>query len=82
MDGRLGEAIANGERALQLAIADKFTDIAENCHYMLGELGSRTGRLDMRDDHFGTLQKLHPEVPFLREFLCTVDVTEVITLKR
>jgi tetratricopeptide (TPR) repeat protein len=82
MEGRIDEAVADGERALQVAIADDFSDIAENCHYLLGELGSRSGRLEMRDDHFGALQRLHPEVPFLREFLCTVDVTEVITLKR
>jgi tetratricopeptide (TPR) repeat protein len=82
MDGRLDQAIDDGRRALAVAETSGFTDIAENCHYLLGELGSRSGRLDMRDQHFGALQKLHPEVPFLREFLCTVDVTDVITLKR
>jgi len=48
----------------------------------LGELGSRSGRFEMRDRHFEALQHLHPEVPFLQDFLCTVDVTELITLKR
>jgi tetratricopeptide (TPR) repeat protein len=82
MDGRIDEAVKDGEQALDVAKTSGFADIAENCHYLLGELGSRSGRLDMRDLHFGELQKLHPEVPFLREFLCTVDVTQVITLKR
>jgi tetratricopeptide (TPR) repeat protein len=82
MDGRIDEAIAEGERALDLAQASGFSDISENCHYLLGELGSRSGRFDMRDRHFDALQRLHPEVPFLQEFLCTVDVTELITLKR
>jgi tetratricopeptide (TPR) repeat protein len=82
MDGQVEEAIAEGERALDVARAANFADIAENCHYLLGELGSRSGRFEMRDRHFEALQRLHPEVPFLREFLCTVDVTELITLKR
>jgi tetratricopeptide (TPR) repeat protein len=82
MDDRLDEAIAEGERALDVAQAAGFSDIAENCHYLLGELGSRSGRFEMRDLHFEALQRLHPEVPFLQEFLCTVDVTELITLKR
>jgi len=82
MDGRTEDAIVEGERALEAALASGFSDISENCHYLLGELGSRAGRLEMRDRHFDALQELHPEVPFLREFLCTVDVTDVITLKR
>jgi len=82
MEGRVDEAIAEGERALDAAQLTGFADIAENCHYLLGELGSRSGRFDMRDRHFETLQQLHPEVPFLQEFLCTVDVTDLITLKR
>ncbi|HEX4823453.1 MAG TPA: tetratricopeptide repeat protein [Candidatus Polarisedimenticolaceae bacterium] len=82
MQGRIDEAIEEGERALEAAQACRFPDIVENCHYLLGELGSRANRLEMRDAHFDALQDLHPEVPFLREFLCTVDVTDVITLKR
>jgi hypothetical protein len=53
MDGRLDQAIDDGRRALDVAETSGFTDIAENCHYLLGELGSRSGRLDMRDQHFG-----------------------------
>jgi hypothetical protein len=82
MNGRIEDAIVEGRRALDAALASEFQDISENCHYLLGELGSRSGRYEMRDHHFEALQKLHPEVPFLREFLCTVDVTDVITLKR
>lgn len=82
MSGRLEEAVVEGSRALEIALGSDFRDIAENCHYMLGELGSRTGRSSLRDEHFHALQTLHPEVPFLKEFLCTVDVTDFITLKR
>lgn len=82
LDGRLDQAVEQGTYALEAAREGRFTDIEENCHYLLGELGTRTGRLDLRDMHFEALQKLHPEVLMLREFLCTVDVTDVITLKR
>lgn len=82
LQGRHEEAGEEGVRALELALRVPFPDIRENCHYLLGEIGTRTGRTDLRDRHFEELQKLHPEVPFLQEFLCTVDVTDFITLKR
>ncbi|HZN55719.1 MAG TPA: tetratricopeptide repeat protein [Candidatus Polarisedimenticolaceae bacterium] len=82
MDGRWEAAIEEGERALRDAATCGFADIEENCHYLLGELGSRSGRNELRDAHFEALQRTHPEIPFLREFLCTVDVTDFITLKR
>jgi tetratricopeptide (TPR) repeat protein len=82
MSGRLDEAIVEGQRALEEALTGRFTDLEENCRYLLGELGTRTGRTGLRDENFQALQTMHPEVPFLREFLCTVDVTEFITLKR
>jgi tetratricopeptide (TPR) repeat protein len=80
--GRHREAIGLGTRALGLAQEADYRDIEENCHYLLGELGNRTGKLEMRDRHFEQLQSLHPELPFLRDFLCAVDVTQIITLKR
>jgi tetratricopeptide (TPR) repeat protein len=82
MSGRLDEAIIEGRRALEEATRGGFSDLEENCRYLLGELGTRTGRTALRDENFQALQSMHPEVPFLREFLCTVDVTEFITLKR
>lgn len=75
-------ALEPGRAALVLAADGSFSDIEENCHYLLGEIGSRTGDTELRDRHFGHLQSLHPEVPRLREFLCAVDVTGIITLKR
>lgn len=82
MDGRWEDAVVEGERALEDATRWDFPDLVENCHYLLGELGSRTGRHDLRDRHFEALQHRHPEVPFLQEFLCSVDVTNFITLRR
>jgi len=75
-------AVRCGQSALELSARAEYADIQENCHYLLGELGSRMGDLSARDEHFQRLQSLHPELPFLKDFLCAVDVTQIITLKR
>lgn len=80
--GQHDEAARNGEEALADAAAAGYRDLEENCHYLLGELGNRTGDDEGRDRHFARLQALHPELPFLKDFLCSVDVTSIITLKR
>ena len=82
LQDRYDEAILKGEAALEMAAEAGYDDIDENCHYLLGELGSRTDDAERRDRHFQRLQNLHPELPFLRDFLCAVDVTQIITLKR
>ena len=82
MSERLEEARSLGERALSMATVGRYADLVENCHYLLGEVGSRSGDLELRDLHFSALQQRHPELPFLHEFLSTVDVTGIITLKR
>jgi tetratricopeptide (TPR) repeat protein len=71
-----------GALALSLACRHGYRDIEENCHYMLGEIFGRQGNDDSRDVHFQRLQELFPDVPHLRDFLCAVDVTRIITLKR
>jgi tetratricopeptide (TPR) repeat protein len=80
--GKHKEAIEAGVEALASARLAGYAEIEENCHYLLGELGSRTGDMERRDRHFERLQALHPELPFLKDFLCAVDVTRIITLKR
>ena len=80
--GRHRQALEHGCHALSVAKSFAFTDIEENCHYLLGELGTRTSDFESRDEHFEQLQQMHPELPFLRDFLCAVDVTSLITLKR
>lgn len=82
LDGRYEDAARTGEDSLRDAEGGRFGDIIENCHYLLGEIGSRSGDNALRDSHFEHLQRLHPEIPFLRDFLCAVDVTGIITLKR
>lgn len=82
LQGDHDSAAGCGVSALELSARYEYRDIEENCHYLLGELGSRTGDLSMRDEHFQRLQNLYPELPFLKDFLCAVDVTQIITLKR
>jgi len=45
-------------------------------------VGTRTGDSELRDRHLDQLQALHPELPFLRDFLSAVDITSVLSLKR
>ena len=82
LTGEYPTAVEYGEQALAGAREGAYRDLEENCHYLLGELGSRTGDLEGRDRHFEALQSMHPEVPLLTEFLSAVDVTGIITLKR
>jgi tetratricopeptide (TPR) repeat protein len=76
------KALEDGVRALELAVRHEYKDIVENCHYLLGELANRMDDHEERDRHFDAIQKDHPELPKLKQFLCTVDVTRLITLKR
>jgi len=82
LTGRYDVARERGEAALTLAESQHYGDIRENCHYLLGEVGTRTGDPDLRDHHLDRLQELHPELPFLRDFLSAVDITSVLSLKR
>ncbi len=76
------QALEDGAQALQLAIEYDYEDIVENCHYLLGELANRMDDENERNRHFDAIQKNHPELPMLKRFLCSVDVTRLITLKR
>ena len=81
---RLGnhrEAAGYGERALAIARANGYVDIEKNCYYLLGETAHLAGRPEERDRRFGQLQAMHPELPFLRDFLCAFDLSGILTLK-
>lgn len=79
--GRYAEATEMGERALALAREAGYRDVEKNCFYLLGETAHLDGRGEERDRHFQSLQSLHPELPFLRDFLCAFDLSDIITLK-
>lgn len=75
------DATEMGERALSIALESGYRDIEKNCYYLLGESAHLAGRTDERDRHFERLQSMHPELPFLKDFLCTFDLSDILTLK-
>jgi tetratricopeptide (TPR) repeat protein len=75
------KATEMGEKALAIALESGYRDVEKNCYYLLGESAHLAGRIDERDRHFERLQSLHPELPFLRDFLCAFDLSEILTLK-
>lgn len=78
---KLDQAESHGERALQLAEELGFSEIIKNCCYILGEINHLKGDVDRRDHFFYRLQRMHPHLPFLRDFLCTFDVSNIIALR-
>ena len=80
--GHYRSATSFGEKALEIACESGYPDVEKNCYYLLGETAHLAGRSEERDRHFGSLQRLHPELPFLREFLMAFDLSDIITLKR
>jgi len=77
----LDAAASYGLRALELAEQQGYTDIARNCFYLLGEIYSLGGDEARSSAFFDRLQALYPHLPFLREFLRTFDVSDIIALK-
>jgi tetratricopeptide (TPR) repeat protein len=78
---RLDEAETYGKMALEIAEAEKYHDIVKNCFYLLGEINYLKGDEQARDHYFYRLQELYPNLPFLRDFLCTFDVSKIIALR-
>ena len=79
--GHYDDAVVHGERALELARLGGYRDIERNCYYLLGETAHLAGRPDDRDRHFERLQTFYPDLPFLRDFLCTFDLSGILTFK-
>ena len=78
---RLDEAERYGTAALEIAEAEGYKEIVKNCFYLLGEINFLKGDERMRDHYFYRLQELYPHLPFLRDFLCTFDVSKIIALR-
>lgn len=78
---KLEEAEEQGERALELAEEFGAKEIIKNCYYILGEINYLRGNEARRDHYFYLLQSMHPHLPFLRDFLCTFDVSNIIALR-
>lgn len=78
---QLDEAEEHGNRALEIAEAEGYKEIIKNCYYLLGEINYLKGDEEKRDYYFYRLQDLYPHLPFLRDFLCTFDVSKIIALR-
>jgi len=78
---QLDQAEQYGLRALELAESEGYADIIKNCYYLLGEINYLKGDQEMRDFYFYRLQDLYPNLPYLRDFLCTFDVSKIIALR-
>jgi len=78
---RLDEAEEFGRQALEIAEAEGYKEIVKNCFYLLGEINYLKGDEAQRDHYFYRLQDLYPHLPFLRDFLCTFDVSKIIALR-
>ncbi len=78
---RLDEAERYGLQALELAEADGYKELIKNCFYLLGEINYLSGNEERRDHYFYRLQEMYPHLPFLRDFLCTFDVSKIIALR-
>ncbi len=79
---KLAEAESHGEKALKLAEELDCGEIVRNCYYILGEINHLKGDDARRDRYFYKLQELHPNLPFLRDFLCKFDVSRIIALRQ
>jgi tetratricopeptide (TPR) repeat protein len=78
---KLDEAERYGMQALELAEADGYKELIKNCYYLLGEINYLSGNEEKRDHYFYRLQEMYPHLPFLRDFLCTFDVSKIIALR-
>ena len=78
---KLDKAESFGKKALSLAESEGYKEIIKNCYYLLGEINYLNGNEEQRDHYFYQLQNLYPHLPFLRDFLCTFDVSKIIALR-
>lgn len=77
----LDRAAEFGQRALEVGEQQGYGDIIRNCYYLLGEVYSLAGDEGRSVEFLDRLQALYPHLPFLREFLRTFDVSDIIALK-
>jgi len=71
----------HGEKAYELAVAQEYTDLHKNCCYLLGEIHLMLEDEERSDYYFDRLQAFFPNVPVLKEFLRTFDVSSIINFK-
>jgi tetratricopeptide (TPR) repeat protein len=77
----LDQAEACGETALALAREHQFLDFEKNLYYLLGEINLLNGREEKSDYYFDRLQEFYPNLPVLKDFLRSFDLSGIISLK-
>ncbi len=77
----LDRAAGYGERALSLGEEQQYPEIIRNCYYLLSEVYHLADEEQLSDDYLDKLQALFPDIPYLRDFLRTFDVSNIIALK-
>jgi len=70
-----------GEKALSIAAEKDYKDILKNCYYLLGEVNLLMENEERSDFYLDKLQELYPNLPVLKQFLRTFDVSNIINLK-
>lgn len=79
--GEFAQAAGYGERARILGEEQQYPDIIRNCYYLLSEVYHLAEEEKLSDEYLEKLQALFPEIPYLRDFLRTFDVSNIIALK-
>jgi len=79
--GELDQAAGYGKRALNLAEEQQYPEVIRNCYYLLSEVYHLADEEQLSDDYLEKLQALFPDIPYLRDFLRTFDVSNIIALK-
>lgn len=74
-------AIRHAERALSLARRYKDTANVKNALYLLGEAWHMSGDDQAARHHFERLSECYDDLPFIADFLLTVDVRQMISLR-
>ncbi len=70
-----------GEKAREIAAEKDYKDILKNCYYLLGEVNLLMENEERSDFYFDRLQEFYPNLPVLKQFLRTFDVSNIINLK-
>ena len=79
--GELDQAAGYGKRALSLGEEQQYPEIIRNCYYLLSEVYHLADEEQLSDGYLEKLQALFPDIPYLRDFLRTFDVSNIIALK-
>ena len=80
--GKLGAALRQGLRALEIASRYDDDDSIKNAHYLVGETYNQLGSTEHARDFFTRLQqRYYPQAQHVPELLLAIDVRSIVNLK-